>query len=129
MVRNTALVYDITPIAAPRMTRRDQWKKRRCVVSYFEFKDTVRALKLKIPESYHLHFILPMPKSWSKSKKESMNHTPHRQRPDKDNLEKALLDSLFHDDSHVWTGQVSKWWGYSGKIIIQENEIPKFPQI
>ncbi|MBG3071584.1 RusA family crossover junction endodeoxyribonuclease, partial [Proteus mirabilis] len=49
-----------------------------------------------------------------------MNGKPHQQKPDKDNLEKALLDAIFDDDSRVWDGRVTKVWGKRGQIIIQE---------
>ncbi|MGU0055537.1 RusA family crossover junction endodeoxyribonuclease [Enterobacter hormaechei] len=43
-----------------------------------------------------------------------MNGKPHQQKPDKDNLEKALLDAIFDDDSRVWDGRVTKVWGRGG---------------
>lgn len=51
-----------------------------------------------------------------------MNGKPHQQKPDKDNLEKALLDAIFEDDCRIWDGRVSKVWGETGKIIIKELE-------
>lgn len=47
---------------------------------------------------------------------------PHQQKPDKDNLEKALLDAIFGEDSHIWDGRVTKIWGETGKMIIREGE-------
>lgn len=114
-------VYDITPTTKPRMTQRDRWKKRECVVRYHAFKDRVRFAKLVLPEQgYHVVFVIPMPKSWSKSKRQAMCGQPHQQKPDKDNLEKALLDALYQDDCHVWDGRVSKVWGNTGRIIVLE---------
>jgi Holliday junction resolvase RusA-like endonuclease len=66
---------------------------------------------------------MPMPKSWSLKKKEVMNNKPHRQRPDLDNLLKALFDALCPDgDAHIWDGKVSKIWGFEGKIVIGRGE-------
>jgi Holliday junction resolvase RusA-like endonuclease len=45
---------------------------------------------------------------------------PHQQKPDKDNLEKALLDAIFEDDCRIWDGRVSKVWGETGQILIGE---------
>lgn len=119
-------VYNITPVPKPRMTRRDKWKKRTRVLEYFAFKDECRLRGVELPkDSYHVIFVMPMPKSWSGKKCEQMNGQPHRARPDKDNLEKALLDALNKDDSHAWDGRVTKVWGYSGKILISEIERPK----
>jgi Holliday junction resolvase RusA-like endonuclease len=114
-------VYNITPVSKPRMTRSDKWKKRACVEKYRSFKDEVRLKQVTLPESgYHVIFVLPMPKSWSKKKKKEMYYQPHQQRPDKDNLEKALLDALFQEDSHIWDGRTTKMWGKFGGIIIED---------
>ena len=119
----TTVTYHITPMPKPRMTRRDKWKKRPVVLRYHAFKDEVRFQGVYLPEhGYHVTFIIPMPKSWSKKKKLEMDGEPHQQTPDKDNLEKALLDSLFEDDSRIWDGRVTKRWGQVGKIIVSYSE-------
>lgn len=101
------------------MTQRDRWAKRKPVLEYFAYKDEIRLRGVKLPENgYHVTFILPMPISWSKKKRAAMNGKPHQQRPDKDNLEKALLDAIFDEDSKVWDGRVTKLWGEVGQIII-----------
>jgi len=116
------MIYNITPTPAPRMTRSDKWKKRPCVMRYFKFRDAVKAAGIKIPDSgSHIIFIIPMPKSWGKKKKFAMNGKPHQVRPDKDNLEKALLDSIFKEDAHIWDSRVTKVWGYAGMIEINYN--------
>lgn len=116
-------VYNIIPLGKPRMTRADKWKKRPEVLRYRAFCDEVRLSKVTLPESgYHVIFVLPMPPSWSKKKRALMDGEPHQQKPDKDNLEKALLDALFGEDSHIWDGRVTKIWGETGKMIIREGE-------
>lgn len=112
-------VYNITPVTKPRMTRSDKWKKRPDVLKYRAYKDEIREMGVTLPESrYHVIFVMPMPKSWPKYKKAEMYKKPHQQIPDKDNLEKALLDALFTNDSHIWDGRVSKIWGKTGAIIV-----------
>jgi len=112
--------YNITPVAKPRQTQSDVWKKRPCVMQYRAFADHARLLNIQIPESkYWIIFVLPMPKNWSKKKKKEMDGKPHQNQPDKDNLEKALFDALFKNDSHIWDGRTTKIWGYEGKIIIK----------
>ncbi len=112
--------YAIKPVAKPRMTRSDKWKKRPCVMRYRNFCDQVRFAGITLPDfGYHVIFVLPMPKSWSEKKKKAMDGQRHQQVPDKDNLEKGLLDCLFKDDSHIWDGRVSKIWGREGQIIIK----------
>lgn len=116
-------VFNITPLGKPRMTRADKWKKRPEVLRYRAFCDEVRLNNVSLPESgYHVIFVLPMPPSWSKKKRSLMDGKPHLQKPDKDNLEKALLDAIFGEDSHIWDGRVTKIWGETGKMIIREGE-------
>ncbi|OAT52148.1 endodeoxyribonuclease [Kluyvera georgiana ATCC 51603] len=116
-------VFNITPLGKPRMTRADKWKKRPEVLRYRAFCDEVRLNNVSLPESgYHVIFVLPMPPSWSKKKRSLMDGKPHQQKPDKDNLEKALLDAIFGEDSHIWDGRVTKIWGEIGKMIIREGE-------
>lgn len=115
----TYTVYRILPMGKPRMTQRDRWKKRPVVLRYHAFCDEIRAMGVHIPPAgAHIVFVLPMADSWSAKKKEAMNRMPHQQKPDKDNLEKALLDALFGDDSHIWDSRISKVWGYSPAIFI-----------
>lgn len=113
-----ATVYDIVPVGKPRMTQSDRWKKRPAVMRYWAFKDEVQLKIKELPIPYHVIFLIEMPKSWSKKKRLEMVGTPHRSRPDKDNLEKALLDALYEDDSAVWDGRVTKLWGEKGQIIV-----------
>lgn len=116
-------VFNITPLGKPRMTRADKWKKRPEVLRYRAFCDEVRLNNVSLPESgYHVIFVLPMPPSWSKKKRSLMDGKPHQQKPDKDNLEKALLDAIFGEDSHIWDGRVTKIWGETGQMIIREGE-------
>lgn len=114
-------IFDITPMGKPRMTQADKWKKRPEVLRYRAFCDEVRLHNVTLPESgYHVIFVLPMPPSWSKKKRAGHDGQPHQSKPDKDNLEKALLDAIFDDDSKIWDGRVTKIWGEAGQIIIKE---------
>ena len=114
------MIYDITPMAKPRMTQRDKWKKRPIVLRYQAFCDEVRLRKVPFPESgAAITFFLPMPKSWSEKKKEAMAHKPHLQRPDLDNLIKALADAVHKDDSRIWDFSCSKFWARAGCIGVR----------
>ena len=114
--------YKIIPVPKPRMTQRDKWKKRTPVLKYNAFKDEIRLNKVSIPDSgSHITFVIPMPASWSKKKKREYDGKPHQQRPDKDNLEKALLDAIFTEDCRVWDSRVTKIWGEKGLIIIDNG--------
>nr|WP_236946456.1 RusA family crossover junction endodeoxyribonuclease [Kosakonia radicincitans] len=109
------------------MTRSDKWKKRPEVMRYRAFCDEVRICGVVLPVAgAYVTFILPMPASWSKKKRAEMNGKPHQVKPDKDNLEKALLDALFENDAHIWDSRVTKLWGESGQIIIEEDALCVF---
>ena len=114
------------PIAKPRMTRSDKWKKRPCVVKYREYKDRIRDAVKDIPDDIDMVHILcffELPKSWSQNKKTELMGTAHRQRPDCDNVLKGVLDALLQDDSGVYDARVQKYWddsaGARTEIIIE----------
>ena len=104
------------------MTRRDVWAKRSVVIRYREYCDELRrqAGTWELPEAFSAKFIIPMPSSWSKKKKLQMVATPHQQRPDADNLCKALMDALLKEDSQVWKLEIEKIWGEEGMILIDD---------
>ena len=113
--------FNIIPVPKPRQTQRDRWLKRACVMRYRAFADEVRLKKVPLPEAGgHVIFYLPMPKSWSKKKRTAMNGQPHMQRPDCDNLFKALADAIYSEDSHIHDVRISKKWANKGKILIRE---------
>lgn len=116
--------YLVTPISKPRMTRAVKWKQRPPVMRYRLFCDEIRLQEIQLPEAGgHVTFVksMPMPQSWSKKKRTLMDRKPHKQKPDIDNLEKALLDALFDDDAHIWDHRATKIWGEEGPIIIWEG--------
>lgn len=115
--------YPITPVPKPRQTQRDKWLNppRPEVARYRAFADEVRGEGVKFSNGNSITFGLPMPKSWSKKKRAEQDGKPHTQVPDADNLEKALFDAIFKDDSHIWhIGEVKKLWSVEGYIIIEE---------
>lgn len=66
-------------------------------------------------------------KSWSKKKTQDHLGRYHTQRPDLDNIEKAILDGLnriaFADDSQVAWVEKRKIWGPSAKTVVTVEEI------
>lgn len=118
-------VFTIDPIGKPRMTQRDKWLSppRKPVANYIKFKNEINyqanKIGFKLPESsFHVIFYVPMPHSWSDKKKKQMSNTPHQQKPDLDNMIKAVKDSLCESDAEIWDYRITKYWGYFGKIII-----------
>lgn len=112
-------VYKITPVSKPRMTQRDKWAKRPCVVKYFAFKDEVRKQGAAIPtHGAHITFYIAMPKSWTKKRKEVFNLQPHQSRPDVDNYLKGIFDAVFDEDCRIWDIRATKLWAYESSIEI-----------
>lgn len=113
-------LYPVVPVPKPRMTQRDKWQKRPAVMRYRAFCDDLRARKCTFPESgSHVIFHMPMPASWSKKKRAEMLGQPHRQKPDRDNLEKALMDAVYENDESVWDMRTTKIWSDIGCIEIR----------
>lgn len=65
-------------------------------------------------------FYIKMPKSWSKKKCDAMFLQPHQQRPDIDNLCKAVMDALCDDDSYIYELNAKKVWNEVEGISIYE---------
>lgn len=107
------------PSGAPRMTRQDKWLKPRrpCVEKYFQLRAAIQAAVgpvNDIPDRIDCTFYLAMPDSWSDKKKAEMEGKPHRVRPDRDNMEKAVMDSLFVNDGGIHEGFSKKVWCHEG---------------
>jgi Holliday junction resolvase RusA-like endonuclease len=113
--------FGVVPVAAPRMTHADRWKRRPCVVKYFEYRDAVRAqaqaMSVTLSERFSVEFYLPMPRSWSKRKKQDHDGKPHQVKPDADNLLKAWMD-CFGEDCAVWSVSASKFWSASPCVVL-----------
>jgi Holliday junction resolvase RusA-like endonuclease len=115
ILKQKTWVLFVTAVPKPRMTKRDSWAKRPCVIKYWAFK---AALLREFdgqpyPADPHIvsaNFYLPIPKSWSKRKRRFMDEKMHRQKPDVDNYVKAVFDCLFADDSRIAGGCFYKYW-------------------
>lgn len=114
-------IYLITPVPKPRQTQRDRWLNppRPCVSRYRVFHNLLLFHHVALPEKdSHVTFVLPMPKSWSTKKRNSMDGRYHQQRPDLDNLLKSLME-FYKEDSRICDVKVTKRWGLEGRIIIE----------
>ncbi len=101
------------PMGKPRMTRCDVWKKRPVVLRYREYCDHIRAAAGTLPSHVYSVIVfayLPMPESWPKKKREAMVTDLMQQKPDWDNIGKAVCDALFEEDSMITGGQTWKFW-------------------
>lgn len=121
------IIFNIDPVAAPRMTQSDKWSGRPAAVKYYAFRDELKLQANKagftLGETIRAVFIVPMPKSWSKKKRTEMYGEPHKQTPDTDNFMKALKDSLAPRDEYVWHEEATKIWGDRGAIYLQNLDL------
>lgn len=117
------------PVGAPRMTQRDRWQKRPCVIRYRAWKDSARqAANGMIPpvasiESLSWVAWFVPPASWSNKKKAAALGQLHRSRPDRDNIDKAVLDALFPEDSGIASGRIEKRWGNESRVEVEIRTI------
>jgi len=77
--------------------------------------------QFELPEQgAHITFYIPVPKSWTKHKKESKHLTLHDSTPDIDNCAKAMLDSLLPEDKRIADIRLTKKWlnAPEGKIEV-----------
>lgn len=126
-------LFDIIPMGAPRMTQSDKWKtnpnhtdpnkrQREIITKYFKFKDTLRWQSKSMGYEFSNHldvvFIVPIPDSFSEKKKQRLNGTPVKTKPDIDNYVKAFMDSLKLEDGDVWYIKAIKVYGFKGSILV-----------
>lgn len=82
---------------------------------------------LEGPVSVQVIAIFEPAKSWSKKKRAAAMGQPHTQKPDKDNVEKAILDGLnriaYADDSQVSYGSCGKSWGEKARTIVTVSQL------
>lgn len=69
-----------------------------------------------------------MPGSWSKEKKKALAGQIMRQKPDKDNVEKALVDALFDKDERLSMNSGVQFWALeSEEPRVEVILLPIFP--
>lgn len=119
----STFIAHVLPVGKPRMTQRDRWAKRPAVLRYRAFADHLRLCanaagftRERLKDVAVLDWVayLPMPKSWPQKKRDAMRGQPHRQKPDRDNIDKGILDALFEDDCGVYAGHLVKRWDDGG---------------
>lgn len=114
--------FNVAPNTKPRQSSSDRWKKRKCVMQYRAFADTMRSQATML--NYHLtsplivEFHIPMPKSWGNKKRAEMDGKLHTQTPDCDNLCKAIGDTFLGQDNLISEIHARKIWSTTGRIII-----------
>lgn len=117
MIKRAKYVVKTRPIGAPRMTKRDKWAKRPCVVDYFAYRDVLRLSVGKLPEADSVtEFSF---QAFFRAKNKEDIGSFHRAKPDLDNIQKGILDALFAKDQGIARCVQEKRWGLEDCIIIE----------
>lgn len=123
----TFIISGATP-GKPRMTQRDKWAQRKPVMMWRAWADSARwaakeAFGGILPTanqvknlSWVAYYSPPM--SMSKKKRAALIGQPKRTRPDRDNIDKSLLDALFTEDSGICTGTIDKRWDWIARLEV-----------
>jgi len=109
----------IQPMGKPRMTQKDQHKPAH--KRYWAYKDEVRRQVnvplWRLPEPVTFNWVawFQIPASLSKKEREARAGRIHRVKPDRDNIDKALMDILFKLDQRISdTDYLCKRWARGG---------------
>jgi Holliday junction resolvase RusA-like endonuclease len=97
------------------------------------FEDVVRTIAAPMfpapvdgPVALEVVAVFAPPASWSKRKRAAMLGKPHVQRPDADNIAKAVKDGLnriaWGDDAQVCDLRVQKRWGEADGTIVRVQQ-------
>lgn len=115
----------------PRATRQGRVYTPKETVSFERTVATIAAQQIKTPITGPVRLTIRAtfapPASWSKKKTAGTIHRPHTQRPDLDNIAKALKDGLnriaWADDSQVAEMTASKVWGLIEQTVVHIEPI------
>lgn len=122
---NMRIIIPGPPLGKPRMTQRDKWKKRPNVVRYREWCDRIHeAVGDSLPAAEQVAEVnwtayFEPPKSWPKRRRVAAMGTRHRSKPDRDNIDKAVLDCLFEHDERIPDGTLRKRWDWMARLEIE----------
>tara|TARA_R100000656_G_scaffold802_1_gene1335 strand:+ start:584 stop:1003 length:420 start_codon:yes stop_codon:yes gene_type:complete len=124
--------FDINPVPAsrPRVARWSTYYPKK----YTQFKKDMEALTSELDKTPSenlvcvvLEFMIQIPKSWSKKKRERVDNTYCSNNSDIDNYIKAILDSLngvfFIDDKQVVEVHAKKMYSKDPHILYKQMEI------
>jgi len=115
----------------PRMTRQGRAYTPAATVSFertvAEYALAAGAVATTDPVAVIIRAYFEPPPSWSKKRRAASIGAPHIQRPDLDNIEKAILDGLnriaFADDGQVAALSSRKWWADEARTEVEVRAI------
>lgn len=113
-MRTVTFCVPMEVVGKPRQTQRDKWKKRDIVMRYRQWADELRLRAPKDlptrPRILKIHATIPMPKTWTLAKKKEKLASLHDEKPDADNIAKAVCDVLFTEDKTIGALEVRAYW-------------------
>jgi Holliday junction resolvase RusA-like endonuclease len=135
LLRMATHIYPIDPSPKVRMTRKDTWRNsevRPAVQRWRAFQNRVQELGITVRDGDHITFRISMPESWSAKKKAAHIGTPHRSKPDLDNLLGGLFDAALLSqkggDQHIAeVGRLRKIWSDVGRVEIWRDTEKESP--
>ncbi len=130
--------FEINPVPAsrPRVSRWSTYYPKK----YTKFKQDMEALTSELNTTLseklvrvEIDFMIKIPVSWSKKKKQELNNTYCSNNSDIDNYIKALLDSLngvfFIDDRQVVEIFARKIYSNEGYILYKQKELEQNDEV
>ena len=130
--------FEINPVPAsrPRVSRWSTYYPKK----YTKFKQDMEALISELDTTLseklvrvEIDFMIKIPESWSKKKKQELNNTYCSNNSDIDNYIKAILDSLngvfFIDDRQVEEIFARKIYSNKGYILYKQKEIEQNDEV
>ena len=106
-------------MGAVRTSQSDKWNERPAVVRYYAWRDALRThlgltLQTRWLDCREVHitaqFATNIHAVWGK---------PYLEKPDADNIYKAVTDALFAEDQGIWFQTCRKVWGQYDKLDLQ----------
>lgn len=115
---------DAPAMGKPRMTQRDKWKQRPCVMAYRAWCDQLREACPNPPPAERVEAVTviahyAMPASWPQKKRAKLNGTKKRGKPDGDNVFKGIADALWKDDEKLGDQAVQRRWATHDLTIVR----------
>jgi Holliday junction resolvase RusA-like endonuclease len=119
----TIISANIAPVGKPRMTQRDKWKQRPCVMAYRAFCDVLRAeAGDRVPPASRVEHMVLM--FFFATPDESLWGEPYRKKPDGDNCVKSVLDALWKDDEKLGRASYERAWAKVDGVSIVIHTTP-----
>lgn len=114
-------IADVQVAPKPTMHHSDRWAKRPPVLRYRASCDELRLRGLRVPERYAFVFYLPMPASWTRTRRDAMRGTAHQSKPDATNLQKTVEDALCLRDEAMNDVRSIKRWSDHPRLVIVDT--------